>query len=119
MTERVVLPSRRPAPSPAESTLAALADIAAGGLAEQLRIEAAARIVALARRSDSLSSRGLLPPAGRDSVVDAIAARWEPSAMTAIEFAELLTPAERDLLIAAAPPWAAARLPQEPRRAAA
>lgn len=119
MTERVVLPSRRPARSPAESTLAALADIAAGGLAEQVRIESAARIVALARRSESLSGRGLLPPAARDSVVDAIAARWEPSVMTAIEFAELLTPAERDLLIAAAPSWAAARLAEEPRRAAA
>jgi hypothetical protein len=118
MSERVVLPARRSAASPADSTLAALADIAAGGLAEQLRIEAAARVVALARRSADLAARGLLPRTAGESVVDAIASRWDPTVVTAIEFAELLTPAERDLLLAAAPAWAAARLPQETRRAA-
>lgn len=98
------------------ATLDALEDMASGGLAEYARIESVARILVLARRAAELSARGQLSRA--DSLVDRTAARWEPSAMTAAEFAELLTPAERDQLIAAAPAWAAAQLPGETRQAA-
>jgi hypothetical protein len=106
-------PSRR---APTQATLDALQDMASGGLAERARIESVARILVLARRAADLAARGLLPRS--DSVVDRCAARWDPAAMTAAEFAELLTPAERDRLIAAAPGWAAARLPGDTRQAA-
>lgn len=105
-----------PRRTPTQATLDALEDMASGGLAERVRIESVARILVLARRAAALSARGLLPRG--DSLVDRTAARWEPSAMTAAEFAELLTPAERDRLIAAAPSWAAAQLPGETRQAA-
>ena len=114
MIHRVAASSTRRAPL--QATLDALEDMAAGGLAERARIESVAHILVLARRAAALSPRGL--SARGDSLVDRTAARWEPSAMTAIEFAELLTPAERDRLIAAAPAWAASHLPQETREAA-
>ncbi|MCS6932198.1 MAG: hypothetical protein NZM27_08320 [Acetobacteraceae bacterium] len=98
------------------TTLDALQEIASGGLAERARIESVARILVLARRAAALAGRG--PLARGESLVERTAARWEPSEMTATEFAELLTPAERDRLIAAAPAWAAAQLPDETRRAA-
>lgn len=114
MIHRAAASSHRRAPT--QATLDALQEMAAGGLAERVRIESVARILVLARRAAELSARGMLSRG--DSLVDRTAARWEPSAMTAAEFAELLTPAERDRLIAAAPGWAAAQVPVETRRAA-
>lgn len=113
MSHRVAASS--PRRSPTQATLDALEEMAAGGLAERARIESVARILVLARRAAEMSGRAL---ARGESFVDRMAARWEPSAMTAAEFAELLTPAERDRLIAAAPAWAASQLPGETRRAA-
>lgn len=114
MIHRAAASSHRRAP--AQATLDALEDMASGGLAERVRIESVARILVLARRAADLAARGLL--SRLDSFVDRTAARWEPAAMTAIEFAELLTPSERDRLIAAAASWAAAQLPGETRQAA-
>jgi hypothetical protein len=111
MTHHGAISSQRPAQSQAKKTHAALADMAAGGLVERGRIDTVARVLVLARRAAALSGRG-------ESLVDRMAARWDPSVMTAAEFAEMLTPAERDRLIAAAPGWAAAQLPGETRRAA-
>lgn len=111
MTHHVAISSNRAAKNGAKATRAALADMAAGGLVERGRIDTVARILVLARRAAALSGRG-------DSLVDRMSTRWDPSVMTAAEFAEMLTPAERDRLIAAAPGWAAAQLPDETRQAA-
>jgi hypothetical protein len=109
---------RRTTRSPAQATIGALQDLASGSLAEQLRIECAARILVLAKRAAELSARGMLPRSQGETLVDRFAARWEPTSVTAAEFAEVLTPAERDRLIADAPAWAAARMPGEALRAA-
>ena len=116
MMHRAAVPSHRPANCPAQATLDALEDIAGGGLAERARIDSAARILVLARRAAELAARGLLSRS--ETPVDRIAGAWDPSVMTASEYAELLTPAERDRLIAAAPGWAASQLAVETRRAA-
>jgi hypothetical protein len=118
MTNRAVPMPRRTTKSPAQATIGALQDLASGNLAEQLRIEAAARILVLAKHAAELSARGFLPCSQGETPVDRLVARWEPTDVTAAEFAELLTPAERDRLIAEAPAWAAARLPGEALRAA-
>lgn len=90
----------------------ALVELAEGGLAERLRLEAAARVLGTARRALELTGGNApLPPAMRG---------WDHTATTAREHAETLTPRQIDALLAEGPRWAAALLRAEPalRRAA-
>lgn len=90
----------------------ALAALAQGDLAEEARLEAAARLLRTARRVLDLAQAALPLPAGMTG--------WDSRAVTAREYAEALPPAELDGLLAEGPRWAAALLRAEPelRRAA-
>lgn len=81
----------------------ALAEIADHGLAELMRRDAAVRLLVLARR---------LPVSAAETpavaLVRRLAAGWDPSVMTAGEYAESLSVAELDGLLRAARAWAAA-----------
>ncbi|MDJ0387878.1 hypothetical protein QMO56_07110 [Roseomonas sp. E05] len=90
----------------------ALAELAQGGLAEEMRLEAAARLLRTAYKALEIMGAVLPLPAGM--------AGWDPRAVTAREHAEALRPAELDRLLAEGPRWAAALLRAEPelRRAA-
>jgi hypothetical protein len=97
-----------PSQIPLDPALEALAEIANDNMAERLRQEAAARIIVAARRVQALmrrSSRVLTPPRG-ESVVDTVAAGWDPKVVTAMEYAEILPPRVLDGLLGAAPRWA-------------
>ncbi len=98
-------------------TLDALNTLARGDLAERLRLEAAARILCTARRAAELAAAGEL--SGQAALPEAVR-RWDASVLTAREFAEAMTPAEVDALLADAPRWAAGLLNMGPaqRRAA-
>lgn len=76
--------------------LVAVGEIASGSGRE---IEAAALVVSAARAS------ALAGEAGRGAVAE-IAARWDPRALTATEFAEQLPVRELAALLAGAPGWA-------------
>lgn len=94
------------------ATMDALAELAEGGLAERMRLDAAARVLRTARRAIDMTGRVMaLPPAMQG---------WDPAATTAREHAETLTPRQIDALLAEGPRWAAALLRAEPelRRAA-
>ncbi|TPG48162.1 hypothetical protein EAH89_22960 [Roseomonas nepalensis] len=101
-------------------TLASLAEIANDNLAEPRRHEAAARVLNAAREV-----RGLVGEAAREAgqPVEAIAAGWDPRAVTALEFAETLPVPTLDGLLGDAPGWARAMraliAAQEPGSAAA
>jgi hypothetical protein len=103
MPEFVVQPVVRADPG---LVLAAVAELAEGGLAERMRLDAGARVLVTARRMLALA-----PPeaaAGRSSdVVLRVARSWDPAATTAGEHVESLAPAELDSFLAAAPRWAA------------
>ncbi|WP_426958754.1 hypothetical protein [Muricoccus radiodurans] len=91
------------------ATLAVLAEIANDNIGERLRDEAAARILTAAWRV-----RAMVPPAfvvpsrGGEGLVDSVAAGWDPDAVTALEYVEVLPPRVVDGLIGAAPRWARA-----------
>jgi hypothetical protein len=86
--------------------LAAVAELAEGGLGERMRLDAAARILIMARRTLGMAPRGVVGP--QASIVLRIARAWDPAVTTAAEHAEGLAPAELDAFLAAAPRWAAA-----------
>lgn len=98
-----------------ETALHTLAELAGGRFPERMRIEAAARIVITARRLAVLAEAGEvarprtipMPADAPEAVVAAIAAGWDPAAVTAMEYAEALPAADLDRLLAAAPAWAA------------
>jgi hypothetical protein len=102
------------------TTLArAIAEIAEGDLAERIRIETAARIVATARRAAlqaPLSAATMVDPAVQ--AVTEIARHWDAGAVTALEYAETLPAAALERLLRAAPRWAAAFAPRTDRLAA-
>jgi hypothetical protein len=106
-----------PAAARRRLTLDALNVLAQGDLAERLRLEAAARILGTPRRgavgvaAGERASHADLPEAAR---------AWDPAVTTAREFAEAMTPAAIDSLLAEAPLWAAGLLDAstEQRRAA-
>ena len=83
--------------------LDSLAGIANDNLPEPLRHEAAARILVAARQM-----HGLVGEARGEHLVDAVAANWDPSAVTALEFAEGLPLRTLDGLLGNAPRWASA-----------
>jgi len=97
----------------------AIAEIAEGGLADRIRLETAARIVATARRA---AAQAPLPAAAMaDPAVQAvteIARHWDAGAVTALEYAETLPVAALERLLRAAPRWAAAFAPRMDRLAA-
>ncbi len=92
------------APNARNVALATLSDIANDNLRECARQEAAARVLLAARRAADLLD------GGADGEVEAIAADWDPRAVTAREFAEVLRPRDLDRLVLAAPRWARERL---------
>ncbi|CAH0132581.1 hypothetical protein [Roseomonas sp. CECT 9278] len=102
------------------TTLArAIAEIAEGDLADRMRLETAARILATARRAGAEAP--LPAPAMADPAVQAvteIARHWDAGAVTAFEYAETLPAAALERLLRAAPRWAAAFAPRTDRLAA-
>ncbi|MFC0384726.1 hypothetical protein [Muricoccus vinaceus] len=92
--------------------LESLAGIANDNLPEPLRHEAAARILLAARQL-----RGLVRATQDQDVVDAVAAGWDPRAVTALEFAEGLPVRTLDSLLGNASRWARAMraLIEDPR----
>lgn len=80
-----------------------LAEIADHGFVELMRRDAAVRVLVLARRLP-------IPAAETPAValVRRLASAWDPSAMTAAEYAESLSVADLDGLLVAARGWAAA-----------
>jgi len=80
-----------------------LAELAAGRASEVARIETAGRVLVVARR---LLTAGALPTALLRHPVGEAALRWDPSVLTAAEFAEHLSPATLDRLIADSQGWA-------------
>jgi hypothetical protein len=98
--------AREPGPGEQGGVIAAVAELADGGLAERMRLDAAARVLVTARRLLALSPREVASgPAS--SVVMSIARGWDPAATTAAEHVEALSPSELDAFLAAAPRWAA------------
>lgn len=84
--------------------LATLSGIANDNLAEGERQEVAARVLNAARRvHEFLDTNG-------GGEVEVMAAAWDPTAVTAREFAEVLPPRDLDRLLVAAPLWARERL---------
>ena len=107
----------------AATTLArSLFDIAGGNLADQARLEQAARVIVTARRAATLGAAGALAlPATTDAAVQAvteIARHWDETAVTALEYAETLPIVALERLLRAAPGWAAAFAPGALRLAA-
>ncbi|KAA2212433.1 hypothetical protein [Teichococcus oryzae] len=84
----------------------ALAEMARGELSERLRLELAAQILRTARRARQLTAASAALPA--------VMAGWDATAVTAREYAEDLSPAALDALLAEGPRWAATMLRQEP-----
>jgi hypothetical protein len=86
--------------------MAAVAEIAEGGLSERMRLDAAARVLVTARRLLTLAPREAATGAAA-AIVLRVARAWDPAATTAAEHVEDLAPGELDLFLAAAPRWAA------------
>ncbi len=86
--------------------LAAVAEIAGPGLAERMRLDAAARVLVTARRLLQVAPRAAGAGAAAATVLP-VARAWDPAATTATEHVESLTLAELDAFLAAAPRWAA------------
>ena len=87
-------------------TMDALTELAQGGLAERLRLEAAARVLGTARHALEMAE-GELP------VPEAMVG-WQRGVVTAREHVETLTPRQIDQLIEEGPRWAAAVLRSQP-----
>jgi hypothetical protein len=87
--------------------MAAVVELAEGGLAERMRLDAAARVLVTARRMLALAPQEAAAHRAAE-VVLRVARAWDPSATTAAEHVEALAPAELDAFLAAAPRWAAA-----------
>jgi hypothetical protein len=99
--------------------LAAVAELAEGGLVERMRLDAAARVLVTARRMLAISPRAAVGGEAAE-VVLRVTRAWDPGATTAAEHVESLAPAELDAFLAAAPRWAASvRDATRPERRAA
>jgi hypothetical protein len=81
-----------------------LADLADSCPIERARLEAAARILAAARRASGLH----LPSSEASRAVAEILRHWDTEALTALEYAESLPVSALDRLLRAAPAWAVA-----------
>ncbi len=85
--------------------LAAVAELAGPGLVERMRLDAAERVLVMARRLLALAPREAAQGPGA-SLVLRIARSWDPHVTTAAEHVESLSPAELDAFLAAASRWA-------------
>jgi hypothetical protein len=81
-----------------------LSELAASCPMERARLEAAARILTVARRAAGFH----LPASDATRAVAEILRHWDPQAVTALEYAETLPEVALDRLLRAAPAWAAA-----------
>jgi hypothetical protein len=86
--------------------MAAVAELADSGLAERMRLDAAARVLVTARRMLAMAPREAASGPASTTVLR-IARSWDPMATTAVEHVEALAPVELDGFLAAAPRWAA------------
>lgn len=95
------------APRQAEKAgvMQAVTELAEGGLAERMRMDAAVRVLVTARRVAALlpQAEPLTPAA---AIVMRIAGGWDPLATTAAEYTETLRVADLDALLNAATHWA-------------
>jgi hypothetical protein len=99
--------------------MAAVAEMADGGLSERMRLDAAARVLVVARRMLAVAPREAAMGAAAGAVLR-VARGWDPAVTTATEQVEALAPADLDAFLAAAPRWAASvrDIAAETRRAA-
>lgn len=94
--------------------LATVTELATGQFAEQMRLDAAQRVIVMVRRVAVLQALadGLgqmqAPPQGW---LSQLARTWDPHAMTAREFVELLSPGDVDRIVFEATAWARAVRP--------
>ena len=86
--------------------MAAVAEMADGGLSERMRLDAAARVLVAARRMLDLAPREAATGTAAAAVLQ-VARGWDPALTTAAEQADALSPAALDAFLAAAPRWAA------------
>jgi hypothetical protein len=84
----------------------AVAELAGRGLAERMRLDAAARVLVTARRLMRVAPREAASGVAA-KVVLRVAWPWDPAATTAAEHVEGLPVEELDAFLAAAPRWAA------------
>ncbi len=90
----------------ATRVIQAVAELADGGLAERMQVDAGVRLLVSARRlSRALPRPGV--PSAAERVVSRITRGWDPAATTAAEYLETLPLAEFDAFIEAGPVWAA------------
>ena len=87
-------------------TMRSVAELADGGLAEAMRIDAGVRLLVAARRA-AATLPGFAPVSPAAALVTRVTRGWDSSALTAAEYLEGLTLAELDAFLAAGPDWAA------------
>jgi hypothetical protein len=116
MSDVVVQPAVRTEPG---RVLAAVVELAEGGLAERMRLDAGARVLVTARRMLAIAPREAAAGQAAE-VVLRVARAWDPAATTAAEHVEALVPGELDAFLAASQRWAASvRDATQPMRRAA
>lgn len=100
----------RPPDAARTQALRLLSDLVGGGLEERMRVEAAARILVAVRRVDAaVAAAGRTAASAAtptEAKVAALARSWDPTVLTAQEFAESLSVVEIDCLLRDAPRWA-------------
>jgi hypothetical protein len=89
-----------------DRVMAAVEELAEGGLAERMRLDAAAHVLRTARRVLAVVPREAASDVAASAVLH-VARAWDPHATTAAEHVEHLSPPELDAFLAAAPRWAA------------
>ena len=87
-------------------TMRSVADLADGGLAEHMRLDAGVRLLVAARRAAAILP-GFAPVSPAAALVARVTRGWDAAAVTAAEYLEGLPPAELDAFLAAGPDWAA------------
>lgn len=95
------------APRHAARVMQAVAELADGGLAERMRLDAGVRLLVTARRVADLSMPRSGTPGRAEMVVARVLRGWDPWAVTAAEYLEALPVRELDAFLAAGPVWAA------------
>ncbi|WP_431284139.1 hypothetical protein ACQW02_04840 [Humitalea sp. 24SJ18S-53] len=87
------------------AALATVTDLATGQFAERMRLDAAKRVIVMVRRVGVLHDLGQMqaPPQGW---LSQIAHNWDPQAVTAREYVELLPTSDADRILTEATAWA-------------
>ncbi|MGG5809178.1 hypothetical protein [Falsiroseomonas sp. CW058] len=91
----------------AARVMQAVAELADGGLAERMRIDAGVRLLVTARRVASIALPRHEAPSEAEATVLRVMRGWDPATTTAAEHLETLAVAELDAFLAAGPVWAA------------